>query len=137
IMGRLGPLTEQWSVTTDRGDMTMNRPKNLAAKSIIGRHIVNEWGIELGRIEDIVVDTERGRITYAVLSYRGSIGGGDKFFAVPWDSLTFHPESHEFILDIPRDLLEEAPGFDKSHWPETADPNWGTQVYVGSRENRR
>jgi sporulation protein YlmC with PRC-barrel domain len=114
----------------------MKNPKRLPVKSIVGRHIVNEWGIELGRIDDLAVDMESGRITYVVLSYRGSIGGGDKFFAVPWDSLTFHPESQEFILDIPRDLLEAAPGFDKRHWPDAADPDWSTQVYTGSGQTR-
>jgi sporulation protein YlmC with PRC-barrel domain len=110
----------------------MQRPKNMPAKSIIGRHVVNDWGIELGRIEDLAVDTERGRIAYVVLSYRG-IGADEKFFAIPWDTLTFHAESQEFILDIPRDDLEGAPGFAKNRWPEAADPNWTTQVYAAGR----
>lgn len=111
----------------------MQRPRNMPAKCIIGRHVVNDWGIELGRIEDLAVDTERGRIAYVVLSYRGTIGIEEKYFAVPWDSLTFHAESQEFILDIPRDDLEDAPGFAKNCWPEAADPNWAPQVYAAGR----
>ena len=107
----------------------MSNPKILPARSIIGRHVVNEWGIELGRIEDMAIDADSGRISYVVLVYRGSLGGADKYFAIPWDSPTFHPGSQEFILDIPRDLLEDATGFDKQRWPEAADPSWATQVY--------
>jgi sporulation protein YlmC with PRC-barrel domain len=111
----------------------MSNLKSIPTRSIIGRHVVNEWGIELGRIEDLAIDADSGRINYVVLVYRGSVGGADKYFAIPWDSLTFHPESHEFILDVPRDLLEDATGFDKHRWPDVADPNWATQVYGSQR----
>jgi len=112
----------------------MNQTKIMPGKAIVGRHVVNEWGIELGRIEDVAIDPDRGCIAYAVLCYRTSIGSSPKWFAIPWESLTFHPESHEFILEVPRELLEEAPGFDRSHWPEAGDFNLATQIYARSGE---
>jgi hypothetical protein len=49
---------------------------------------------------------------------------GDKLFAVPWRSLALNTQRHEFILDISKDVLQNAPGFDKNNWPNMADPQW-------------
>ncbi len=108
----------------------MSYPKTMPARAMVGRRVVNEWGIDLGRIEDVAIDVEQGRVMYIALAFRSAGMTCSKLFAVPWDSLTFHPESGEFILDVPRDLLEEAAGFDDAHWPEIADVNWGMQVYT-------
>jgi hypothetical protein len=107
----------------------------MPVKFILGRHVVNEWGVELGTIEDLALDPEHGSIAYAVMCYRGAAAGDEKCFAVPWDSLTFHPESHEFLLDISRDQLEEVPGFSRGNWPEAADyTSWTAQVFSSTPE---
>jgi sporulation protein YlmC with PRC-barrel domain len=107
----------------------MSHSKAVPARALVGKRIVNEWGIDLGRIEDVVINLQEGSIAYAVMSFKSAAGAQNKLFAVPWDSISFHPESGEFIFDIPRDVLEEAPGFDKNSPPEAADPAWATQVY--------
>jgi sporulation protein YlmC with PRC-barrel domain len=110
----------------------MSRPNICAARSIVGKRVVNEWGIDLGRIEDVAIDLREGRVRYVAMQYRCSLGTESKLFAVPWESLTLHEETGEFILDVLRDLLEEIPGFDRNHWPESADPTWDTQVYISA-----
>jgi hypothetical protein len=61
-----------------------------------------------------------------VLASGGFLGIGDKLFAIPWRSLTLDPENKCFILDVARDRLERAPGFDKDHWPAIADEHWAS-----------
>lgn len=102
-----------------------------SAKSVLGRHVVNEWGVELGRIHDLAIDPEEGHIAYVVLSFRGTIGEDEKLFAIPWSALTYHAESQEYVLDAPRDSLEEAPGFSHSKWPDAPDPDWSAQIISG------
>ncbi|MGE3274399.1 MAG: PRC-barrel domain-containing protein [Vicinamibacterales bacterium] len=101
----------------------------LSASTLIGDEVVNTQGEKLGKIEDIMLDLERGRVAYAVLSFGGFLGMGDKFFAVPWDQLDVDLQAKNFRLDVPKEKLEQAPGFDKDNWPDTVDPTFVGQVY--------
>jgi len=75
-----------------------------------------------------MIDVEKGRVAYAVLSFAGFLGMGDKLFAIPWSALTIDTGEKQFILDVDKKLLEGAPGFDKGHWPDMADRAWGAEV---------
>lgn len=54
---------------------------------------------------------------------------GNKLFAVPWEALKIDEANHEFILNVDKEFLQRAPGFDKDDWPDMADPTWGDQVH--------
>src|SRR6202451_1685462 len=95
-----------------------------AKKTVIGSKVFNQQNEDLGKIEDLVIDAEAGRIAYAVLSFGGFLGMGDKFFAVPWSALKLDTENHRFVLNVTKEALKDAPGFDKDHWPTMADPTW-------------
>lgn len=100
-----------------------------SAKTLTGNRVVNRQGEDLGKIEDLMVDLDQGRIAYAVLSFGGFLGLGDKLFAIPWQALALDPAENRFILGIDKSLLDKAPGFDKNNWPDMADPAWGAQLY--------
>jgi sporulation protein YlmC with PRC-barrel domain len=110
-------------------------PVTLSTSTITGDAVVNSQGEDLGKIEDLVLDVAEGRVAYAVLSFGGFLGMGDKLFALPWQSLQLDSDNHRFILDVPKKRLEYAPGFDKDHWPNMADRTWGATVheFYGSR----
>lgn len=97
---------------------------HLSASSIIGDSVTNVSGEDLGKIEDLMVDTDTGSVKYAVLSFGGFLGMGDKLFAVPLETLTLNPAEKCFIMNATKERLETAPGFDKDNWPNTADPEW-------------
>jgi len=88
------------------------------ASKLIGYGVKNKKGEEIGEIEELVINSQDGRIAYAVLSFGGFLGMGDKLFAIPWKSLTPIPEQHSFSLDIDKEKLAEAPGFDETNWPD-------------------
>ena len=102
----------------------------MAAHALRGDPVVNPKGYALGRVEHIVLDVERGCIAYAVLSFGGFLGLGDKLFAVPWNAFAFDADRHRFILNVDRGVLEGAPGFDKSQWPAMADPRWASHLHA-------
>jgi predicted transcriptional regulator len=89
----------------------------------------NRDGDALGKLEDLVIDVEEGRIAYAVLSFGGVLGLGGKLFAIPLHALTLKPDEKVFILNVAKDKLERAPGFDKDNWPEMADRRWGSDIH--------
>jgi sporulation protein YlmC with PRC-barrel domain len=100
----------------------------ISAGTLMGDAVRNSAGEGLGKIEEIMIDVNNGKIAYAVLSFGGFLGIGDKLFAVPWDALTLNSASQEFILDVDKEVLENAPGFDKDNWPDMADSTWHTAV---------
>lgn len=108
-------------------------PRLMGAETLIGNDVVNKANEAVGDIKEIMLDVKRGRVSYAVLSFGGFLGMGEKLFAVPWEALTLDPVKKRFVLDVTRDRLKEAPGFDKGHWPDMADPGWrkGIHEYYG------
>lgn len=114
---------------------TKTRPDVLSAKSLVGDRVVNRTGEELGKIEELMIDLSRGNVAYAVLSFGGFLGMGDKLFAIPFQALKLDADHECFVLDVDKEKLKNAPGFDKDHWPSTADRTWGSQIhsYYGYR----
>ncbi|MDR4493542.1 MAG: PRC-barrel domain-containing protein [Nitrospirales bacterium] len=97
------------------------------ASQLVGKPVNNLQGKPIGVIEEIVIET-RGLVGYAVLSFGGFLGMGDKLFAVPWTSLA-HSEDREYlILDIQPEQLANAPGFDKNKWPDMEDRQWRKSI---------
>ena len=95
-------------------------PRVRPASTMIGSKVVNPEGEQLGSIKELMIDLDDGQIAYAVLSFGGFLGVGDKLFAVPLEALTFDTEAHTVILDVDKEILKNAPGFDRDHWPDTA-----------------
>jgi len=91
-------------------------------KSILGAKVINAQREDLGTIEDIVLDARNNRVAYAILSFGGFLGVGDRHFAIPWEALSFDLSQKIAVLDIDKDRLRNAPGFEKDSWPDMADP---------------
>ena len=107
----------------------MTTRRTLSATTLIGDRVRNTEGDRLGDIKEIMLDLETGTVAYAVLDMGGFLGIGGKFFAVPWNAVTLDTDSHEFVLDVDKETLQEAPGFDKDDWPDFSDRAWGTTIY--------
>jgi sporulation protein YlmC with PRC-barrel domain len=105
-------------------------PEVMAADTLKGDSVVNAQGEDLGKIEHIMLDVQQGRIAYAVLSFGGFLGMGDKLFAIPWAALTLDANRKCFVLDVPKERLQSAPGFDKDRWPTMADPTWASELHT-------
>ncbi|MBD8882339.1 PRC-barrel domain-containing protein [Rhodanobacter sp. 7MK24] len=108
--------------------MTNTSTQFLSASTLTGDKVKNLNNEALGELKDIMIDTQSGEVSYGVLSYGGVLGIGDKLFAVPWDALTVDGENKCLILNVNKDRLESAPGFDKDHWPDFADPGFEDRV---------
>jgi sporulation protein YlmC with PRC-barrel domain len=109
-------------------------PYLMGADTLVGNEVYNRDSQDLGEIKEIMLDMRSGRVSYAVLSFGGFFGMGGKLFAVPWDALKLDTENKRFVLDVNKDRLDSAPGFDKTHWPDMADATWekGIHAYYGT-----
>src|SRR3954469_2263283 len=106
----------------------------LAASTLAGDTVRNGVGDDLGTVDELMIDIPSGKIAYAVLSFGGVLGMGNKLFAVPWSALTVDEDEKCFIMNVDRSVLENAPGFDKDNWPDMANDAWGSEVsrYYGT-----
>jgi sporulation protein YlmC with PRC-barrel domain len=103
--------------------------RTLGASTLKNDKVVNLEGQDIGRIEELMIDVTTGRVAYAVLSFGGFMGIGNKLFALPWSALTVDEQKKRFVVNITKDALEKMPGFDKDHWPDLSDLEYATGVY--------
>lgn len=92
------------------------------AGEIIGKSVLSYTNEKLGSIEEVVLDKLNGQAKYVVLSFGGFLGLGDKLHALPWKSISYDAGEDAFRLGVDKEKLKIAPGFDKSAWPNFADP---------------
>lgn len=102
----------------------------VSASTMRGNPVESLKGEDLGKIEEIMLDSTSGQIVCAVLSFGGFLGMGDKLFAVPWGALRLREDHEGFILNADQKVLEQAPGFDKSNWPDFSDPAWSKGIHT-------
>ncbi len=104
-------------------------PVTLSAGTLTGDPVHNLAGESLGKLEEIMIDLSSGRVAYLVLSFGGILGMGNKLFAVPWDAIKVDTEHKAIVLNVSKEVLENAPGFDKDHWPDTSEHAWLMDIY--------
>ncbi len=113
-------LTEDDLTGINHGELYSNSPlKYLTVLSIIGDKVHNEIDEHMGEIKDIMIDLITGKIDYFIIEFGGFLGIGIKYFAIPFDLLQVDPDKKLFIFRQKREALEQAPGFDMDHWPDT------------------
>jgi len=102
----------------------------VSASKIVGEAVVNRQNESLGKIHELVIDAKEGRLAYAVLSFGGFMGMGTKLFALPWGAFEFANDGNKLILNVDKEKLKTAPGFDQdTKWPDFADRTWGDSIY--------
>ena len=116
------------SIITKTDPVTRFR-RVLSASTLAGDPVQNSAGEDLGKVDEIMIDIVSGKVAYAVLSFGGFLGMGNKLFAVPWSALRVDEDKKHFVLDVDKKKLENAPGFDKDNWPNMADDTWRTKIY--------
>lgn len=104
-------------------------PALMGADTLIGDNVVNEQEDNLGDIKEIMLDMRTGQIAYAVLAFGGFLGMGEKLFAVPWQALQLDPVNKRFKLNVEKDRLKNAPGFDPDAWPDMSDVGWANKIH--------
>jgi sporulation protein YlmC with PRC-barrel domain len=99
------------------------------ASNMIGTDVVDPQGKNLGDVKEVVIDPRTGKVAYAVVSFGGFLGMGEKLFAIPFSSFKYNVEKNEYVLDISKERLKAAPGFDADHWPSMSEEKWNRDVY--------
>ena len=101
----------------------------ISSDKVEGTTVYNRQGEKLGTVTSFMVGKRNGRVQYAVLSFGGLFGMGEKFYPLPWDTLTYDTDKGGYVVDLDKDKLEKAPSFERGQDP-TYDRDYGEQVYT-------
>lgn len=106
-----------------------------ASEDVVDKEVKNSAQEDLGTIREVMLDKVSGKVAYVVLESGSFLGMGGKLFAIPWNSISYDKEDECFILNVDKDRLRDAPGFDKDNWPDMEDRTWGQSIsdFYGSK----
>ena len=122
----------------------------IAAEKVEGTDVYNLQGDKLGTVDDIMIDKVSGKAIYALMSFGGFLGIGEKYHPLPWSTLnvspsivtsaagsSYHPlpwstlkydeRKGGYIVNLDKRMLENAPTYDMGEdfrWT----PDYGRQV---------
>ena len=105
----------------------------IAAEKVNGTNVYNMNGDKLGSVDDIMIDKISGKAIYAVMSFGGFLGMGEKQHPLPWSSLTYDEDKGGYIVNLDKKRLENAPTMDPdSDFEWTPDYGRSVDKYYGA-----
>ena len=90
----------------------------IAAKKVDGTSVYNAKGEKLGSVHDVMIDKRSGKIAYAVMSFGGFLGIGEKYHPLPWHLLTYDEAKDGYNIDVTADRLRSAPSYAVNERPD-------------------
>jgi sporulation protein YlmC with PRC-barrel domain len=107
----------------------------IAASKVSGTAVYNTAGESLGSVYDVMLDKASGRADYAIISFGGFLGIGERYHPLPWNQLTYDPQAGGFVVNLDRDRLESAPTYaasDLDRWDDTRGTDIDTYYGTGA-----
>ncbi len=119
----------------DIDDIGSTGGRLIAASQVSGTTVFDQAGSRIGTIEDIVLNKQSGRTAFAVLSFGGFLGIGDKHHPLPWNSLKYDEGKGGYVVDISREQLQGGPAYGDNDTLAWDDAAWGKRIndYYGPR----
>ncbi len=118
-------------------DTSMNHDHRLiASNKVEGTAVYNRNGDRLGSVHSFMVDKRSGQAEYAVMSFGGFLGIGEKYHPLPWDQLNYDPDQGGYVVNLTKEQLEGGPTYEAGNEP-SYDQDYGQRVtgYYGSNSN--
>jgi sporulation protein YlmC with PRC-barrel domain len=100
----------------------------IAASKVNGTNVYNPAGEKLGSIHDVILAKGSGKAEYAIMSFGGFLGIGEKYHPLPWKVLSFSPEHDGYVVDLDRNRLEGAPTYAAGETNLWDDPAYGRRI---------
>ena len=119
------------TTTTAKADaIAINETDRLiASDKVEGTAVYNRAGERLGSVYNFMVDKFSGHVAYAVMSFGGFLGIGERYHPLPWAVLDYDTKLGGYVVGLTKDQLERAPHYALEDTP-WADPKYGRSVYA-------
>lgn len=112
--------------TRTQDNLARNEMGNLiSSRRVEGTEVYNTKGEHLGAIEHVMIDKLSGQVAYAVMSFGGFLGIGEKYHPLPWQVLDYSTSKGGYVIDLDKKTLEGAP-----YYGDTSDPyDWTDRTW--------
>ena len=112
-------------------EMTQERLAELGhplvlSSRVTGTPVYDQAGNRLGHVDDLSIEKETGRAIYAIVSFGGFLGIGEKFHPVPWALLTYDVSQGGFVVPLTEASLKGAPHYDAAEIRALGGPEYRT-----------
>ena len=88
---------------------TSGHTSAIRAKKVLGTRVSDPSGNKIGAIEDVILDKNSNSILFAVVSFGGFLGMGEKYHPIPWSALDFDPGEGAYVVSYTKEQLQAAP----------------------------
>ena len=93
----------------------MNEPVYLSVDTIKNTRVFDNTDVQIGNIDDLLIDRKDNRIACAVLSFGHHLMGiGNKYLAIPLEAFKYGQHEDDYVLDADKSVLEKEEGFDRN-----------------------
>jgi sporulation protein YlmC with PRC-barrel domain len=106
---------------------TLTHSAAIPAKEVNGTAVYNASGDRLGDIDDVVIEKRSGHVVYAIMSFGGFLGIGEKYHPLPWEVLKYDTGKDGYVVNLDKDVLKRAPYYSKDEIG-TSDVTWREPV---------
>jgi hypothetical protein len=113
----------------DPDTLARNETRELiSSEKVDGTAVFNRQGERLGTVHHFMVGKRDGRVRYAVMSFGGLFGMGERYHPLPWDMLTYDTDQGGYVVDLDKSRIEGAPSFERGSEP-TYDRAYDERVF--------
>ena len=120
-------MSDMAATPPDGGVIQNETERLIASDKVEGTAVYDRAGNRLGSIQHIMLEKRSGQAAYAVMSFGGFLGIGEKYHPLPWNALTYDPTVGGYVVDTTREQLEGAPAYEAEASP-WSDPAYGRGV---------
>ena len=106
--------------TMQRDRDTLSRQETndlISSEKVDGTAVYNKNGEKLGTIKHFMVGKRDGRVRYAVMSFGGLFGMGERYHPLPWNALTYDERQGGYAVNLTKEQLEGAPSYERGQEP--------------------
>ena len=118
----------QTSDSTNQLSAARTSPSGIHINKLIGTEVKSSAGENYGKVEDVVMDPQTGKATFAIIGKGGVLKLGEKRLPVPWQALTIKSEK-QVTLNMDAQKLGSAPTVQSSTSTELDNPEFVASLY--------
>lgn len=102
------------------GQNTLGRNETntlISSEKVDGTAVYDRNGDKIGSVHHLMIGKQDGQVRYAVISFGGFLGMGEKYHPLPWNMLTYGIDHDGYMVDLDKDRLKDAPSHELGQEP--------------------
>lgn len=106
--------------------------KLILGSRVEGTPVFNKSGETIGHIDDLSIERVSGKVVYAIMSFGGFLGIGEKFHPIPWSLLDYDVERGGYVVPLDKAELSKAPHYERDELVALGGPShqrYGERIY--------